>query len=973
MSLPVVPKRVFLPWSNGALVPQVAQYLFNEHTCFYPYGDVLGLEEQVTAPKLYVVVPGARAARILRSHLLKLAVDRNVALYPPIVLTPGALFSELFPTLSEAAPTKLMRRLAWAEVLAENHTEWAVDFALLNKESVSIRERLKLADRLEALASELGAVGVSFTDVMNELEEAGRVKEAERWQRLVDLSEKQKTLLTARGYLDIHEQRAICAEQGFNDGGEIKVLLAGVTEMPAYVYSLLENSSDCQCEALIFANSDQDGLFDAWGRPHTAEWITARLPLQNQSIHACESLYHEAEVISELVHAESLRCQQKIVIGSVGVAQHTAVKELLASAEIEAHSSEGISGGSLPSVRALKDLAALITSGSWQAFASVIRNPYLQRAMVPGVSEDALPLIVTNAIRQADNWHARALPKYAPGVSDLPESANELKALVFELDRFTKHWRNQSDRSLATWVPELASFWLKLGGIWQDAPNCEEIDAAVVSSLEQFERTEVGFAEKFSYLDVLSEFVNQLSSLAVPHGQEQLHGNDVASIDVVGWLELLHDPAQGALLTGLNEGILPEARVHDPFLPDSLKVSLCKRRPHARWTTEQRFARDVYLFASLLHSKESVHVSFSAKSEAGELLMPGRLLYRCADSELPERLHHLQQVLPRLVRTSSSQSSLTTWTIPPAAPALLCNPEVISVTDFGAYIASPYRYFLRRMLHLDMAKDSVEELDPAYFGSLIHKVLERYGWDSQLQSLHDASALTKGLHTILDEVIAKTFAVEVLPSLQVQYEVIRARLRVFAEAQLRWQAEGWQQCNDSNRIHPEFSLKRELLVDGVPVMLQGRIDRVDVNLSTNEFALLDYKTGDQAALIEKSHRSKTGEKYDGWLSLQMPLYQWMASGHPYFQDKTIVTGLIALSREGQYEIKELKNWDSELESALQCASTIVRSIRAGAFAATEEDQERPDEFSWLCGFGQQGGLISFSASGSESNNHEVEA
>jgi ATP-dependent helicase/nuclease subunit B len=967
MPAPLAPARVMLPWHKGALVHQAAEHLLDRHHCSYPIGDIASLEVVSTQAPLFVVVPGARAARILRRSLMQAAEVRGAVLYPPTVLTPGALFSELFPKIAEAAPSKLTRRLAWAAALETNKELLAIDFALLGAETVAIGDRLKLADRLEALSSELGAVALSFANVVSQLEQAGRDREAERWQRLLTLSESHSSILTSSGYFDIHQERLKAASLGLNTGKPIRVVLVGVSEMPAYVCKLLENSSDCKTEVLVFADSECEHMFDDWGRPQVENWVAANVPLSNSQIHSCSSLHHEAQLAAQLVHEESERCEQKIVIGAVGVSQQMAAKQALVNSGIEAHISEGISGASLPAVKALREFHGLLQSNSWQAFSTVMRNPYLKDLLLKDAANDARAPQWVKAIEQADAWHSIAFPRYAPALEDLPECNAELRQITSALGALSETWQTKKKLALSEWVPELAEFWQMLSECWKATAFMAELDTFVITLLEQFAASKSDFAESFSATEVLTEFLGQLSSLAVPHEQSDVYKDeDAASIDVVGWLELLHDPAHGVVLLGLNEGILPEARVHDPFLPDGLKEQLLVHSEHARWTTEQRFARDVYLFSSLLHSKRVTHVSFSAKGESGDLLMPGRLLYRCADSELGARLHHLQHVLPRLTveETKDPIDGQGTWQLPPSPGAQVVQLAKISVTDFKQYIQSPYRYYLRRVVRAGRLNDQSEELDPGSFGSLLHKVLEHYGWSSTLQKITNADALTTALWQILDDLISKVYRVKVLPALLVQFEVVRARLRIFAEAQVAWQASGWQQCNERARLHPEFTLQRELDVDGSPVLVQGRIDRIDFNLASKQFALLDYKTGDQGYGVEKSHRTRPEKGLDGWLSLQMPLYQWMASEHPYFEGKEITTGFVSLTKENSYEIKELVDWRDEMESALDCARSIVRAIRAGKLHPQSEDQEIQDEFSLLCGYGQQGlvegGLLSYS-------------
>ena len=82
---------------------------------------------------------------------------------------------------------------------------------------------------------------------------------------------------------------------------------------------------------------------------------------------------------------------------------------------------------------------------------------------------------------------------------------------------------------------------------------------------------------------VLTQFGESLRFDARPAG----------AIDLLGWLELLWEDAPHLVVTGLNDGRLPETVAGDPFLPEALRARLGLK------TNEARFARDAYLLAAL--------------------------------------------------------------------------------------------------------------------------------------------------------------------------------------------------------------------------------------------------------------------------------------------------------------------------------------------------------------------------------------
>ncbi len=73
---------------------------------------------------------------------------------------------------------------------------------------------------------------------------------------------------------------------------------------------------------------------------------------------------------------------------------------------------------------------------------------------------------------------------------------------------------------------------------------------------------------------------------------------------------------------------------------------------------------------------------------------------------------------------------------------------------------------------------------------------------------------------------------------------MRARLKKFAGWQAGWVQAGWR----IEYVEAEISRDREAEfdVDGVPILLRGRIDRIDVNQASGEIMVFDYKTSDTA-------------------------------------------------------------------------------------------------------------------------------
>jgi hypothetical protein len=130
------------------------------------------------------------------------------------------------------------------------------------------------------------------------------------------------------------------------------------------------------------------------------------------------------------------------------------------------------------------------------------------------------------------------------------------------------------------------------------------------------------------------------------------------------------------------------------------------------------------------------------------------------------------------------------------------------------------------------------------------------------------------------------------------------------------------------------------LVDGDPIQITGRIDRIDYHAETGRWALFDYKTGAKGEAPEKTHRAGRGDDRR-WTDLQLPLYRHLlphvrdADGEPPYPPGSggeILLGYLLLPQQLDCVGESLAAWTAEeLESADECAREVVRVLRTSEF------------------------------------------
>ncbi len=417
-----------------------------------------------------------------------------------------------------------------------------------------------------------------------------------------------------------------------------------------------------------------------------------------------------------------------------------------------------------------------------------------------------------------------------------------------------------------------------------------------------------------------------------------------AAIELLGWLELHLDDAPALVITGVNEPFLPQSVSGDAFLPDSLRTRLGLPDNHGR------YARDAYLLSAILSSRPGTVLIAGRRSSIGDPLRPSRLLFASGGRVVAERVLRFfggeATARPPAAWTACGDSARFRM---PVEKEIVPERPIgrLRVTDFKMLLEDPYRFALERVLDLKAVEDGAAELDPLGFGSLTHDVLAEFGNSVEANGT-DARAMRARLDASLDAEVTRRFGGWAAPAVAVQVELLRIRLHDFADWQASWVTQGWRvEAVETEPPDPGFTV----LVDGEPFVLRGRVDRVDHNPRTGEWAVFDYKTSENGEGPEKTHRSKPREpeRYGGrvdadgtmWVDLQLPLYRLMLpklvrpDGTPVFRPEGatgIKLGYIVLPSRVGGEHALFGEWTSaQLAKAEEDMAEVIRHVRGNRF------------------------------------------
>jgi RecB family exonuclease len=462
---------------------------------------------------------------------------------------------------------------------------------------------------------------------------------------------------------------------------------------------------------------------------------------------------------------------------------------------------------------------------------------------------------------------------------------------------------------------------------------------------------------------------------------------DEHALEAVGWLVVATDPAPVAIVTGMNEGVVPATHGSDPLLPDALRSAL--GLPDGASVA----ARDAYLLRATVAPRARAVLIAGRASADGDPLHPSRLLLAGDDALLartvlrfakPESTPESEPEAKSdghpggaTARGETDDGSASGRGGPVARPrrsrivvarAIACGREDLfarcppctgrevrsmSVSAFRAYLRSPYAYYLRTVLGLEEHAPPGREADVNTVGSLLHGALEMLA-ENDLRDCTDATRLRDALLDALGALWAAEFGPACAPVLRLQRRAGEARLRQFALDQAARRAEGWRLLHaEWPRRLPEgqsqpFALGALPLGDEGGMPLRGRIDRIDVHERDGRVAILDYKTGDSAHTPAKLH-GRPGK----WKDLQLPLYRHLAGTVPEVRaaadDGRLALGYFALPREAEKAGVHEAPWDAEaLRDADACAADVARAVRRGEFDDVGEYPEEEGVLGALC-------------------------
>lgn len=920
--------RVFLDW-NRPVLAAAADYL----------AERFGAAGQLDLENVVLALPGSRAGRRLLEILVAQAEKRRLLLCPPRIVTAGSLPELLYEAKRPFAGT-LVQQLAWIEAVRGSDLRHVRAIVPAVPAQEDLLAWLSLGEMLARLHRELAADAIDFSAVVQCGSQIDDFREAARWQALSEIQRRYLEALDRLGLWDLQTARQV-AIQNTECRTESQIILIGTADLNRSQRMMLDQVADC-VTALVCAPKALADRFDEHGCICTAAWLAQEIPLSDSQMEVADDPAAQAEAALRVIAGFDGHYNTEQI--AIGVADEQIVPYLeqrLRQCDLPARYGVGTTIARSAPFRLLAAVADYLESSSFSAFSALVRHPWIHDWLTArGVPGDWLS--------RMDRYHADHLPHALDGQWQGEEKHRKtLEDLYGAIEHLCRPLHGRP-RPLADWAPLILELCLDIFGrapLVADAEPDRTILAACSTIREVLEeqRTIPGdLMPSIESVKAMRLVLRQVAGEAIPPPPDR------GAMELLGWLELPLDDAPALIVTGFNEGCVPASLNSDLFLPNQL------RRALGIEDNDRRYARDAYALSLLAASQEKLYLIAGRRNADGDPMLPSRLLFSCDDPTMArrvtgffsgKRVSSASTITDGMLRPGQEQSQLEV----PRPQRLSAPITSMRVTEFKDYLGCPYRYYLRHVLKLESLADSSDELDGGAFGSLAHEVLSTLGKDPDVAAAK-ADVIARYLDGQLDAAVLSHFGKAPMPSILVQVAQLRRRLAALARWQANWAAQGWR--IEHSEVSPETGTAF-LLVDGQPMLLRGRIDRIDVQKYSGKRMVFDYKTSERSKTPEQAHRKRRQQ----WIDLQLPLYRHLVAGLGIADP--VELAYIVLPKDVS-DVKHLPaEWtQDDFEDADRTAADVVRRVRAEVFwPPASPPPAFSEEFAAICQDNRFGAVV----------------
>lgn len=898
---------------------------------------------------LIVVVPTGRAQNRLQQLFVQTAEDSGLLFTPPLITTIGHLPEQLY-VAEKSLATDLAQQIAWSKAL-EATPDDEIRCLTGRPDVEELNDWQPLAIVLSNLHRRLANDIWSFRSVAREVKglKSFLSQEQARWDALTEIQGRYYATLGKVDLWDMQGARNYAAYGLRLDPPEIrchaskKIVLVGTADLNQSMSEMLRQVSlqaEDQVSILVAAPESMADRFDEFGSLITEKWIDTEIEIEDEQIlivdQPADQAYATAHYITNLEDGFS---SDEITIG---VPDKTIIPQIERGLNSIGLPHRNVTGRSLQDTAPVSLMIACreyLRSQDYETLASLVRHPDMFFWLCERVEDESwigrldeyqnanLPGNITVISKKPFGDPGKLRKHFDKGDESSKKRAAKNARSVELLNKVHSHVSGLleplvgPDAPIADWSQPWSQILIEVYGDRQMDKN-DPLDRQVIKACNEVykalgnqKQVPAGFGTVTSAIQALDWAIEAASEKRI------VPPPIPDAIELAGWLDLALDDAPVMVVTGMNDEHVPESQIGHPFLPDSLCQDL------GIVNNDRRYARDAYALTVICSVRKNLLFVVGRRDEMGEPKKPSRLLFTEDNQTAARRAKAYfgykgkQDSRFWLVDNDHKFHEEQQFRVPYAACAAPL--KKLSVTKFRDYLKCPYRFYLSRVLGLRPLADDWRELSAGAFGDLIHDVLESFA-KSDAKDETRPGHIKEYLSELLDKYAARKFSGSRLPAVRIQLEQLRYRLEQFSEFQSDRREAGWK------IVSSEELLEHELIVDGEPFIIRGKIDRVDQHEGTGRIAVWDYKSSDKGEKPGPAHRTR-----NGWKDLQLPLYRHLVKEVDVAKGadlSNIVMGYVLLPKKLEDVGFEAADWSSlQLQEADNTAFDVIRKIRSSMF------------------------------------------
>ncbi len=321
-------------------------------------------------------------------------------------------------------------------------------------------------------------------------------------------------------------------------------------------------------------------------------------------------------------------------------------------------------------------------------------------------------------------------------------------------------------------------------------------------------------------------------------------------LSILGLLEVRLVQPEVVILGGLNEGTWPATADPGPWLSRHQHNLVNLQLP------ERRLGLAAHDFVQCLCAKE-VKLVWTRKA-GGTPVVPSRWLLRLKAVLEAAGLKDIARPDAGMLKFASqldetSEARKLPAVAPAPKPPVTARPKRLSVTRVARLLHDPYWAYAYYVLGLQPLPPLGQRLGPRERGQLAHKVLERFCRQHPDAMPPDAADILRAIAS--EEAVAA-----------IADPAVRAIWLPQLNRAVEWFAEADAELRtNATRIHVEVEGRHSITVQGEPITLTAKADRIDELDDAVSGRIIDYKTGTATFSKETAKDYSPQLDLEGWM------------------------------------------------------------------------------------------------------------